>query len=125
LPGGWQLRAESLDADPGLYEQACSNRDPYQAWLDLEKLALPLSVRARQPGERFHPLGMEGHSMKLADFMINTGLPRRSRNGWPLVISGEQIAWVPGYRMGENFAVNDSTCQIVHLSLHRNDSPNG
>jgi len=125
LPGGWQLRAESLDADPGLYEQACSNRDPYQAWLDQEKLALPFLVRARQPGERFHPLGMGGHSMKLADFMINTGLPRRSRNGWPLVISGEQVAWVPGYRIGENFAVNDSTCLIVHLSLHRIDSPKG
>jgi len=125
LPGGWRLRAENLPASPELFEQARSNSDLYQAWLDQEKLALPLSVRARQPGERFYPLGMWGRSMKLADFMINTDLPRRSRNGWPLVISGEQVAWVPGYRMGENFAVNENTCQIVHLSLHRIDSPKG
>ena len=67
-----------------------SNTDPYQAWLDQAELVLPLTVRARQPGERFRPLGMGGHSMKLSDFMINNNLPRRGRAAWPLVVSGEE-----------------------------------
>ena len=60
--------------------------------------------------------------MKLSDFMINNNLPRRARAGWPLVVSGEEIAWVPGYRMGENCAIEENTRQIVHLSLKSLDS---
>ncbi len=118
LSGYWRLQAESLPAGPGLFEQVRSNTDPYQAWLDQEQLVLPLWVRARQPGERFRPFGMGGHSMKLSDFMINNNLPRRARPGWPLVVSGEEIVWVPGYRMGESCAVKESTRQIVRLSFH-------
>ena len=99
LSGGWRLRTENLPANPGLLEQARSDADPYQAWLDQAKLVLPLTVRARQPGERFRPHGMGGHSMKLSDFMINNNLPRRGRNGWPLIFSGDAVAWVPGYRI--------------------------
>jgi tRNA(Ile)-lysidine synthase len=122
LAGSWRLRAESLPASPGLLEQARSNADPYQVWLNQKMLELPLWARARQPGERFRPLGMGGHSMKLSDFMINNNLPRRARPGWPLVVSGEEIAWVPGYRMGEKFTIKENTRQIVHLSLHHIDS---
>jgi tRNA(Ile)-lysidine synthase len=118
LSGDWRLQTESLTASPELFEQACSNSDPYQTWLDQDKLVLPLSVRARQPGERFRPLGMGGHSLKLSDFMINSHLPRRARNHWPLVISGKSIVWIPGYRMGESCAVKQSTRQVAHLSFH-------
>lgn len=121
LADGWRLKAEILPAEPGLFEQVRSNDNPYLAWLDRDKVVLPLSVRARQPGERFRPLGMGGHSLKLSDFMINTRLPRRGRRGWPLVVSGEQVVWVPGYRMGESCAVKESTRQIVHLSIYRID----
>jgi tRNA(Ile)-lysidine synthase len=117
LPGGWRLQAETLSVDAKSFELARSNSDPYQAWLDQTKLELPLTVRARQPGERFRPLGMGGHSMKLADFMINHGLPRRGRAGWPLVVSGEEIVWVPGYQMSESCSIKEDSRQVVHLSL--------
>jgi tRNA(Ile)-lysidine synthase len=122
LSGGWQLQAERLTANPELFEQAQSNTHTYQAWLDQDKLVLPLLVRSRQPGERFQPLGMAVHSLKLSDFMINSHVPRRARNDWPLVISGEGIVWVPGYRIGESCAVKESTRQLARLSLQRIDS---
>jgi tRNA(Ile)-lysidine synthase len=117
LAGSWQLQAESLPANTELIAQARSNPDPYQAWLDQSELVLPIVVRAHRSGERFRPLGMGGHSMKLSDFMINSGLPRRGRAGWPVVVSGDRIAWVPGYRISEDFAIKNSTRQIVHLSI--------
>jgi tRNA(Ile)-lysidine synthase len=119
LPGGWRLRAESLAANPELFERLHSNTDPFQAWLDQEQLAGLLWVRARRPGERFQPLGMDGHSLKLSDFMINSNLPGRGRAAWPLVVSGDKIAWVPGFRIGEDFAVREITRQIVSLLLYR------
>ena len=119
LAAGWRLQAETLEFSVERMIQARSNHDPYQAWLDRLRLVLPLQVRTRLPGERFCPLGMDGHSLKLSDFMINMRLPRRARLGWPLLVSNGQVAWVAGYRVGENFAVSENTRQIVHLTLSR------
>ena len=35
-------------------------------------------------GRVVNPLGLEGHAQKLSDFMVNSGMPRRGRAGWPL-----------------------------------------
>jgi tRNA(Ile)-lysidine synthase len=117
LSDGWSLRAEILPADETCRAQAQSNANPYQAWLDLERLAQPLKVRARRPGERFRPLGMAGHSLKLSDFMVNVGLPKQARPGWPLVVAGGEIAWVAGYRIAETVCVERSTQHILRLTL--------
>ena len=120
LPDGWRLYAKALAMNEQVYQQATTNPDPFQAWLDYERLEKPLLVRARQAGDRFQPLGMKEHSLKLADFMVNRKLPRRARQGWPLVLSGEQIAWVPGYHPGEPAAIQASTVNAVHLQLVAN-----
>jgi hypothetical protein len=65
---------------------------------------------------------MEGHSLKLADFFINIHLPVRSRNGWPLVCSGAQIAWIAGIRPAHSFRVTEQTRLVLHLTLERNRS---
>jgi tRNA(Ile)-lysidine synthase len=127
LPGGWILRSE-LDPEPALDEPAnggswaTAREDPYQAWMDADQIQAPLLVRTRQPGDRFYPLGLATHSLKLADFMINVKLPQRARAGWPLVISGDMIAWVPGLRMAHPFRVTPQTRRQVHLLLERPDS---
>ena len=87
--------------------------------LDADKLSLPLTVRGLLPGERLAPLGMAGHTLKLADYFTNRKLPQRARHGWPLVISGGEIAWVGGLRLSENFKVNEHTRQVVRLELVR------
>jgi tRNA(Ile)-lysidine synthase len=116
LPGGGRLIAAVHPVTPDAYTQATANPDPYQAWLAADALRSPLTVRTRRPGDRFRPLGLGGHSLKLSDFMINTGLPRRARRGWPLVLSGDEIAWVPGYRLAEPFAVQPGTRRLVRLT---------
>ncbi len=85
--------------------------------MDADQIEIPLIVRARQPGDRFHPLGMEAHSLKLADFMINLKLPRRAREGWPLVLSGDSIAWIAGLRLAHPFRITGQTRRQAHLSL--------
>jgi tRNA(Ile)-lysidine synthase len=119
LPGGWQLRADVMLLTPEGYNDIQNNTDPYQAWLDHTALLDRLLARPRLPGDRFRPLGMGGHSMKLSDFMINAGMPRRARSGWPLVVAGDEIAWVPGYRLAEPFAITPVTHTTVKIELIR------
>lgn len=119
LKSGWKLRAEVLPANPATLEQAYSEPDPYRAWLDLERLRLPLHVRSRCPGDRFRPLGMENHTLKLSDFMINLKLPHRARSAWPLLLSEGEIAWLPGYRSSQALAVRQTSTKLVRLSLTR------
>lgn len=119
LPGGWLLRAEVIhDAAPAR-QQAYHNPDPYQAWLDADTIHLPLTVRARCPGDRFQPLGLGGHTVKLSDFMVNVGLTRRARQRWPVVLSGDQIVWIPGFRLAHPVRLSERTTRILYLRLTR------
>jgi tRNA(Ile)-lysidine synthase len=117
LQEGWILFSEALsDVETGL-QQAETNLDLYQAWVNLDSLAAPMTLRTRREGDRFQPLGMAESSMKLSDFMINVKIPRRSRHTWPLVCSGGEIVWVPGYRVGHAFRLTQSTRRAVYLCL--------
>ncbi len=93
--------------------------DPFQVWLDADQLSFPLAARTRQAGDRFLPLGMGGHSLKLSDFWINRQLSRRARPGWPLVCSGSQIAWIPGFLPAHTFRVTEKTCRAVRLVVFK------
>lgn len=121
LPDGWRLTVEKVTTNNNLRNQAQHNPDPYQAWIDAKHIKEPLIVRPRREGDRFQPFGMDGHSLKISDFMINEKLPRRARVGWPLVCCAEQIVWVPGYRLAHHFSVTDSTTEAVQLKLMRSD----
>jgi len=112
--GGWLLTA-TVHTGVELAELTEVLDDPWQAWLDADLVTLPLAVRTRRPGDRFRPLGMGGHSMKLSDFWVNEGLNRRARDGWPLVFSGEELASVPGFRPAHLFRLTDQTRRAVQL----------
>jgi tRNA(Ile)-lysidine synthase len=60
---------------------------------------------------------MNGHSLKIADFMINVHMPRQARARWPLIRSGNEIAWIPGYAISDIFAIHPETTNLLHLSL--------
>lgn len=119
LPMGWTLHAERVTNSQSTYRQALMNADPFQAWVDAENIKIPLVVRSRCPGERFFPLGMDNHSLKLADFMINVKVPRRARMAWPLVCSGPDILWVPGYRLGHTHRLQQTARRAIYLQLSR------
>jgi tRNA(Ile)-lysidine synthase len=117
LAEGWVMQAELMDISEEIYRQAEYNRDLTQAWLDTSRLRLPLHLRLRRSGDRFCPLGLDGHSTRLTDFMVNVKMPRRARDGWPLVCSGEEIVWIPYYRQSHSSRLTVSTRQVVHLQI--------
>jgi tRNA(Ile)-lysidine synthase len=50
-----------------------------------------LDVRVRRPGDR-----LAGRRKKVQDLFVDAKVPRRERDRWPLVVSGDQVVAVPG-----------------------------
>ena len=119
LAGGWKLSCERWTISSLAMEQAKSNEDPFQVWLDARGISDALELRVRQEGDRFEPLGMDGHEMKISDFFINVKLPQRARDRWPLVCMGEKVVWVPGYRPADPFRLTEATRQALYFSMTR------
>ena len=119
LSGGWRLNCERWNIASLALEQARSNEDPFQAWVDARGISDALELRVRQDGDRFQPLGMDGHEMKISDFFINVKLPQRARDRWPLLCMGDKVVWVPGYRPAHPFRLTESTRQALYFSMTR------
>jgi tRNA(Ile)-lysidine synthase len=119
LDNDWRLSAEIHPAVEELVQEVLKNPDPFVGWFDADVFTSKCVLRARQAGDRFHPLGMGEHSIKLADFFINLKIPQRARKGWPLVCVGDQIAWVSGYRLGHPFRITSDTMRVVKLHLYK------
>ena len=50
-----------------------------------------LEVRGRRPGDR-----LAGRRKKVQDLLVDAKVPRAERDGWPLVVRGEEVVCVPG-----------------------------
>ncbi len=99
---GWRVTAQ-LAPPPAELDTA----DRFTAWLAPGALSGPVLVRARQPGDRFRPLGM-AQEKKLQDFFTDLKVPRAWRDRVPLLVSAEGIAWVAGYRVAQWARVQDA-----------------
>lgn len=120
LPGetllpGWRVRAEIT----GRLEIE-KETDDYTAWLDYGKTGDRLSVRPRQSGDRFYPLGI-GLPKKLGVFMIDAKIPRAWRSRVPVVCSPQQILWVVGWRIDDRVRVTEETTRVLRLVFERID----
>jgi len=91
---------------------------PLAALVDAAKVGPPLLVRTRRRGDRFRPIGMKD-SVKLQDFFVNAKVPRGDRDRVPLVLSGEDIIWVVGYRVSEGVKVTPKTKRSIRLEVTR------
>jgi tRNA(Ile)-lysidine synthase len=119
LAGGWKLNCESWGMPVLAREQAERNEDPFQVWLDAKDLSKPLGLRVRRPGDQFAPFGLDGHSQKLSDFLVNVKMPQRARENWPLLCAGDEIIWVPGYRPAHSYRLTETTKKVLYFSISR------
>jgi len=121
LPGTrWRLEAAYLD---DWQDELFANHDPWLVYLDADSAGHDLSLRARRSGDVFHPQGMPA-TTRLHDWMTNAKIPRHLRDRLSLVMAGEQIAWVAGYRIGQPFVVSPGTRRVLRLAFARlADSP--
>lgn len=130
VPGGWLLEATFFPADNGIRNFAWQNENPWRAFLDFEQAGNNLVLRTRAPGDRFQPLGMEGHSASLSDFMINRRIPAAWRDQVPILSrvpdTGQQageILWIAGWRLDERVRVRLESRRVLRLDFRRPSDP--
>jgi len=86
------------------------------AILDFHSLQFPLRMRNFRPGDRFQPMGTQG-TQKLKEFFIDHKIPKFERPSIPLLISGEMIAWIVGYRIHEQSKVTAKTERVLRVEV--------
>lgn len=91
-----------------------------QVALDADRLGAQVQVRSLRPGDRFQPLGMEGHK-KLSDFLIDAKWPKISRDEVLVLARGEEIAWVAPLRSSHAFRIQSTTRRIALCTLRHWD----
>ena len=80
--------------------------------------AVPLVVRSWRFGDRYRPLGLEGHSRKLQDLFVDRKVPRADRNRIPLVLDAEgRVIWVVGFGISHDFRVGDESESVLILKV--------
>ena len=114
LGAGWVLKGKITETASML-----KNADPFQVTFDADLFGENLVLRPRRTGEKFHPFGMDGKSMKLSDFLINAKLPRRARDGYPLLCADDETIWVPGFRLAHCVRVTESTRRFASFTLKK------
>ena len=110
-----QLRFEARVVDRDV-DTDC-NVDPAQcALLDAARVDGNLTIRRRQAGDRFWPLGGPGRRT-LKRFFIDQKVPRQARDSIPVVTLRDRPVWVVGHRIDDTFKVTPSTARVLELRV--------
>ncbi|MDO9551723.1 tRNA lysidine(34) synthetase TilS [Rhodonellum sp.] len=84
------------------------------AMLDMDRLEFPLTVRKWTLGDKFVPLGMKNEK-KISDLLIDLKIPLIHKKTVTVLCSGDQIAWVMGYRISDRFKCDANTKRTLYF----------
>lgn len=88
----------------------------YTKWFDYGRIKGNAEFRHRQSGDRIsvHP---SGGSKKLKDYLIDRKIPREERDALWLLTSGNDVVWIVGDRMNQNYKVTETTRQVLYMRI--------
>ncbi len=126
---GWKFKSDILTRVESM------DPNPFVAYLDYEAITRDITIRSRRPGDLFSPLGMtseineqstprkpngeiytNNHSgKKLQNYLVNAKVPADIRDSIPLLIAGNNVVWVVGWRIAHWARITDRTSQILYI----------
>ncbi|WP_163195367.1 tRNA lysidine(34) synthetase TilS [Clostridium thermarum] len=95
--------------------------DPYKKYFDYDKIINSISIRYRRQGDRFSPYGMKG-SKKIKDLFMDLKIPKDERDNIPLLCFDEEIVWVVGYNVSNNYIVTKNTKNILEIKIKKGET---
>lgn len=91
-------------------------KNPFHAYLEMDLLTFPLSLRKWGNGDVFHPFGMKG-AKKVSDYLTDIKLNRFDKENTIVVLSNSQIIWVAPYRIDDRYKVSQDSKKILKVVL--------
>jgi tRNA(Ile)-lysidine synthase len=101
----------------------CSAPDPKtmtekrstQAFFEPSNLPVSLTIRSRKPGDRY---GGQGHR-KTKKMLIDSRIPLPQRAVLPMIVSGNDVIWIPGFRPARNYAARPGSMDCVAIRMEQ------
>ncbi len=93
--------------------QSCRDSDSCWAMLDGDALSGNLVIRSRRPGDRY---GGAGHR-KVKKMFIDARIDRISRAKLPLLVVGDAVAWIPGFKPAAPFQCRQDSKTIALIEV--------
>lgn len=90
-------------------------RNSQKAFLDYDKIELPIKLRKWVAGDCFQPLGMAGKK-KISDFLVDSKVPLVLKQQVYVLTSGDEIIWIIGYRISDKFKISSNTRQVLLIT---------
>jgi tRNA(Ile)-lysidine synthase len=117
VPGEWEIAGHKIRAllahevaqraaEPGAYVRS--------ALLDPVLSKRRLVLRNWRAGDRYWPAHTR-EPKKLKELLQARHIPREQKPYWPVVVSGDEIVWVPGFAAPERFRAAESAAEALLL----------
>lgn len=84
--------------------------------IDYEKIAPPLLLRTRRPGDRIQPKGMKGRKT-IKKLFIDQKIPGHQRGLIPLLVDRDAVIAVAPGRISERVCISSSTRLIIRIEI--------
>lgn len=88
-----------------------------EEFLDGSRLRFPLYLRRWKPGDRFVPLGLQAEKL-VSDFLTDLKVKQPDKQNVPVLLNGNEIIAVPGFRISEKYRVRENSTNIFSLILN-------
>lgn len=98
------------------YHEHTDLRNPFNAYVDADKVEFPLQVRTWQKGDQFNPYGMKGKKL-ISDYYTDIKMPLYMKSRTYLVLSAGRIIWVAGHRVDDRVKLTDATRRILKMRI--------
>ena len=87
-----------------------------EALLDADRLEFPIELRPWRAGDRMRPIGLGGSKL-ISDILIDAKVPRTRKDMAYVLLSGEEVAWLVGHRIGEGYQATECTRRVLRISV--------
>jgi tRNA(Ile)-lysidine synthase len=105
--------------------ETAADRSDGCEYVDFDRIVPPLTVDAPRPGDRFDPLGLDGHTMALADLLRGRGVARADRGRVAVVRDAAGIVCVVGHRIAHRARLTPQTMRRLAIVWESEDLSRG
>ena len=92
----------------------------YTKYFDYDKINSCLSMRFRQGGD-YLVFNDKGQKKSLKEYFIHEKIPSCMRDKVPLIVDGNHVLWIIGYRISAYYKVTKETRKIVQMTIRRDE----